>query len=405
MSKPFVRLLARLTLAGLTCAALVSPSLACSIRLPEYRKFDANEYVFYGEVIDYVAADGAYCGGNLERDQCGAWGWKLSVLDVVSMPKPGLKQVELFTFGLGPDCSMPGRSRASAEKTPIGTRLMVVAKNWYRNPDAGVTRLDGSGYTGALILPLPDGADPARLRMEETDYASDRHIREVYGWMDFELRKEMARLEGAPDFASRKRVLERMAKMPPYYSNDLYRELLRRYMRDAPTARALLKSSERGPGEFRPGSQRRYLHDESTLIRYNSPQDLFNQGMYAWTAIPLDAVPLFQRAARGGFVAADLMLGRVYEELRASAPPKEREQYRRLAQAAFKRAALRGKAQADRGNPFAQLMLATTPEELRPWIPPLPQRIQEDLQCAVMPGSTRAYHAALGISRYCPQGI
>jgi len=284
-----------------------------------------------------------------------------------------------------------------------------VAKYLSWNPVPALARLDASGHAGAIVTPIPQGEDPRRLRSEETDYRKDHRVNRVGGWLEFELRKELVRLEATPNLSGRKRVLARLAQAPLYSVHNstpdgVFRGLLRRYVREAPAARVLLARRERFLQAKYQEIRRSYPPDEGTLLRPGSPEALFYQGMYMWTAIPQDAIPLFKRAGRGGFVAAHLMMGRVYEELATAAPPSGQSRYRRLAHAAFERAALQGKEQAEHGDPWAQLMLAATPEELRPWIPPLPTKEQEMLQCKAMRGTTRTYAYALNVLIWCPPG-
>ena len=109
----------------------------------------------------------------------------------------------------------------------------------------------------------------------------------------------------------------------------------------------------------------------------------FYYGLYELYSVPERAIPWFKKASRQGFVAADLMLGRSYEKLAATQQGAGKAKSLSRAQAAYRRAALRGQESAARGDTYAQLMLATQ-SELRPWLSPRSEVAQRAEQCALV---------------------
>jgi len=364
----------------------LSCSHACSIYVPEYAGFDPQEYVFYGEITGHVSAPVTFCG-MYEKQPCeDAWGWKLQVVKSVSMPGVALKEIELFTFGLGADCSAPGRSRESAEKTPIGTRLMVIAKPWRRNPASGTVRLDGSGYLGATLIPIPANADVATLADEEMRYRGLPKGRAAQIQLRFELRKDMARLEQDSSPDSRKKILARLAnawwfaeKREGDESDHAFRTAVRRYGGDEASIQWLFKQRQSffyAAGQF--GTEEALAYE---LERANegSAEYQFYAGVNLAQSDSVKAIPWLQKASRARFAAADLWLGRTYEELSSQAPPAKAATYQRLARASYRQAALRGRQLASRGDSWAQVMLVSRPHELYPWLGPFrPDRIDSD---------------------------
>jgi len=241
------RNLLRLLLGAGMCLYFLSAAHACLPRVPKYKVFNPEEYVFYGKVIGYVQTPGWYCGISGEMLCPDGWGLRLAVTDMVSMPNPAIKEVDVFTFGLGADCSEKGMSREWVGGAPLGAQFMVVAKRWQGSSTSGVIRLDASDYKGNILAPLPLNADTAALSRAEMSYIAHPDSRDAEQRIRFELRKDLTRLEKDNSPEARKRTLARLAgagwfgDSTPDSPDQAYTAAVRKYVSDEQTARWLLE--------------------------------------------------------------------------------------------------------------------------------------------------------------------
>ena len=381
------------------CAA--SHALGCSRILPEYRSFDAREYVFYGEVIGYTRSGGIDCV-EAPGMFCGTWGWKLAVLEPVSMPQPGLKQVEVYKFGSDSLCRKLGYPRSVIEETPIGRRLMIVANAW-SSRSSSVPQLDASDDIGAIMVEMPLDADPVRLHREEFDYR--------VGWgkrASFELRKDMLRLEQDTAPEARKRILSRLSWVIGYGSSsvepdDLYLSTIRRYVSDEAAVMWLMAQRRETAYQigFMAGANEAIYEIERA--REGSAEYQFYYGIREWHAYPAKAIPWFKRASRAGFVAADVMLGQVYKRLSTEVAKSERAKYEQLARASFRRAAVHASKLAQSGDVHAQLLLATHQDMFQPWVTRSTKEERNAIQCALQTKVSKRYWQVLEANCERPQ--
>ena len=87
------------------------------------RGVDPAEYIFTGEVIDFV---GPF---ESKKFRVKAWGLKVKVDETIYLPKAPAGYFEVFPYELWADCSTAGASKEELEKYyPVGSRVKVIAK-------------------------------------------------------------------------------------------------------------------------------------------------------------------------------------------------------------------------------------------------------------------------------------
>jgi len=166
---------------------------------------------------------------------------------------------------------------------------------------------------------------------------------------------------------------------------------VRKYVSDEASVKWLLRQRQAFFYNTHQLGEEEALEFEKAMAAVGSAEFQFYVGVHLGKASTAKAIPWFQRASRAGFVAADLWLGRSYEKLREGATLAADEKYRRLARLAYRQAALRGQRQATRGDPWAQLMIASQPDELMPWLASVQPRAANATRCASGAQLSKAY--------------
>lgn len=202
-------------------------------------EFDSTEYIFIGKIIGHINTTESYSHNSKTYD-IEYWGLKIELVDEVYLPDRSFKVFEVFTFDLGPDCSLkPKRKNTMESFYPIGEEIRVVAKEPEHLSDIknkNVKRLEISPYNNfhlSLNIPylttylsdseslckytIPFGKDKSNLAeeiidsLEVEDHNQKVRIRYcVYYWQDFELRKDLFRLHFFDNDADKVEVIERL---------------------------------------------------------------------------------------------------------------------------------------------------------------------------------------------------
>jgi hypothetical protein len=181
---------------------------ACSRIAQHFGGVPADEYVFYGKVIGYSTYDLGPCTSSSDG-ACGtSWGLQLQVLDGLQMPMPGVRELDLFDFGVNSLCNALAVSESTARAVPKGARLMVAARALEgHRQTSGTIALDGS--FDAVVLNVPRGASIRELR--------ERRYRYTWSWNGgagaarFEVRKDLLRLAHAPTKSEGSEIVRRLA--------------------------------------------------------------------------------------------------------------------------------------------------------------------------------------------------
>lgn len=216
----------RLALGALLSTVLCSSSYACSLALPPIVKFNSHEYVFTGRVVGLVGPS------QSKRFRGNAWGLQIEPIDAVYLPKKPMRYFEVFPFELWADCSIAGTKKEQLVKYyPIGSNVKVIARKSKLLPNAAVgtdVRLEISPYVWGDIsrnsyedgTPITDSRSVFNYKTYKMvtpgQYVSDfmPFLDARGGLPDFELRKDLLRLETTRSRTDRITILERLMYYP-----------------------------------------------------------------------------------------------------------------------------------------------------------------------------------------------
>lgn len=239
------------------CCFLFSQSaFGCTLAVQPFMKFDPSEYVFTGQVIGIVGP----FESKIFRQK--AWGLQIKVGEKVYLPQTPAEYFEVFPFQLWADCSTVGTAGEELLKYyPVGSSVKVIAKIAKLLPG----RLPG-GNIRLEILP-GTWSDISRNHYEDGrqmadaqsvfDYKSFRQVTPadyVSSFMpfldakgalpEFELRKDLLRLNGAKSRNQRVRILTRLLYYPSCCGGGEYYGITKHYLGDSKLARALIRKRE-----------------------------------------------------------------------------------------------------------------------------------------------------------------
>ena len=249
--------LLRVTVGILCCYFWVlHPSYGCSLAVKPLIKFDSLEYVFTGQVTGLV--------GPLESAafRQKAWGLQIKVDEKVSLPQTRRGDFEVFPLQLWADCSIVGTASEELLKYyPLGSRVKVIARAAKVLPSV----LNGDN----LRLEIVPGTwseisrnyyeDGRRMADAQSvfDYKSFKQVSPndyVESFMpfldakgalpDFELRKDLLRLESTRSKAERVRILRRLIYYPACCGGGAYYGIANHYLQDSKRASALDRERE-----------------------------------------------------------------------------------------------------------------------------------------------------------------
>ena len=249
--------LLRVTLGILCCYFWVAhPSLACSLIVKPLIKFDSSEYVFTGQVTRLV--------GPLESTTFlqKAWGLQIKAEEKVYLPQTPSGDFEVFPFQLWSDCSIAGTgSEELLKKFPLGSKVKVIAR--------AATLLSSESNVDHVRLEVVPGTwseisrnyyeDGRRMADSQTvfDYKSFKQVSPkdyVESFMpfldakgalpDFELRKDLLRLERTRLRSERVKILRRLLYYPACCGGGDYFGIAKHYLQGSKRAKALYLERE-----------------------------------------------------------------------------------------------------------------------------------------------------------------
>lgn len=215
-------------------------SFGCSLNRASLPKFDATEYIFIGEVVGYTE--------NLKfpKSQRETAGLVIKATEKVYLPKTPKKHFEVFPFGLGADCSTLGTDKKILEKEfPVGIEIRVIAKEAKIFPNFtidGNIRLEiRSGELSSIARNSYENGERMTNANSVFDYQtfvnptpedyteSFMPFLEAKSFLpDFEIRKDLLRLEKSNIQSKKSQILNRLLYVPA--GNDVsFNRLLKKY--------------------------------------------------------------------------------------------------------------------------------------------------------------------------------
>jgi hypothetical protein len=299
-------------------------SSSCSIAVKPFEAVREEEFVFYGEVVGYSSTAIPFCRAADDRDCSKAWGLLVKVVEPIHLPKGSTPLIEVYEFGLGADCSSLPSSERRVRTVAVGTPVQVLGRALREKPetiDAGKSKIDVSDWGGGSILPISRTKSLRKLTNHKHDYSCFfSYMNEAKG-REFELRKDLWRLESAKSQASSAEIIARIARCGQY-SNELH----------SPEASSFI-----GRLVAKHLRDQRYVElvdREVRRARYNSSSDEVDRAVeleFANLGDPMfqvllgeryededkveQAIQWYERAAGAGYLPARLYLFRMFTEL------------------------------------------------------------------------------------------
>jgi len=354
---------ALLLISLMSLAAPGLSALACTIVTEPYSSFDRAEYVFYGEVTGYASSK-QLCPENPLAPCDASWGLVLRVVKPVHLPSPNVKEVELYSFGMESDCSRTILDESWIHKVPIGTLMAVAAKELPQS-QSGSPRdriaLDNDRLRSVAVR-LPAESNISELARSRFDYScywdsANHPIR------DFEIRKDMLRLESAKSEADVLEILFRLVECATYFDEEdsVVRQVARRYLKSS-GARKRLEDRIAGTIALRDESDSdRQLDALLGRAREGSPLYELLAGIALLDKEKIDAgLQWMKRSADHGFYPALLYVGDTYDELHADALAEDAQKadsYERSSLNAYELAAVKARRAVSENEPLGFLVL------------------------------------------------
>ncbi len=228
----------------------------CSIIYSPNTEFSKDEYVFIGQVINYI--------GPIEADRINGIllpnrrrmtsiynGIFVKLLDEIYVPIKPDKYYEVFPYSLGSDCSFGSFSKADLIKDyPIGSEIIVIGKiteHLFFEINEGDIRLDILPTENHLILLNKFKYDfIIATKQSEWDYSLSKYLRDQIEFdkfcnsknihdsdtkdnilwtidkiKDFEINKDLYRLYISQNDTIKSKIIQRMSNFEFYYPDDI----------------------------------------------------------------------------------------------------------------------------------------------------------------------------------------
>lgn len=218
----------------------VYTSAGCSLAGKSLSKFDKTEYIFIGKVVGYTEAL------RLPGSRMQTVGLIVEVTERINLPKTPEAHFEVFPYNLGADCSILGTDKNELEEEfPDGAEVRVIAKEAKLLPSVltdGDIRLEvrpeePSGIARNFYENGERMTSANSIFNYETfraptpaDYTEDfmPFLDAKVFLPDFELRKDLLRLEKSKTQPEKSQILQRLLYLP-IQSAASVPELLKRY--------------------------------------------------------------------------------------------------------------------------------------------------------------------------------
>lgn len=271
-------------------------SFACSLAGKSIGKFDDTEYVFIGEVVGYTERV-----ASSKLIQAG-YGLVVKPNEVVHLPKATKKHFEVFSIELWADCSFGGKSISNLKRDfAIGSEVRVIAKEseiFPASSDGNIRLEDRPGEIGSISLNLDDNGSSMTNTALVFDYKSytydmDRDADSKHWLPDFEIRKDLHRLEKTKDVTERRKILDRLSFAPVFSSLNFY-ELFNHYSRDQTEADELFEHhlSTTDPDIFKQYKELKKAEAELLKLGYDKEtiESALGKALSEGTAVKSDAL-------------------------------------------------------------------------------------------------------------------
>lgn len=214
-------------LLSITLLLSANYAFGCMMSFPHTPDFDKTHYMFIGEVVGIAEALN-FKSGEIKKD---AVGLKIKVAENIYSPKLA-SHYEVFPLSLSTYRSLESEAKHLKESYPIGSQVRVVAKqatSIERNPASSIIRLETSIFNKGSISRNDLSAKLRTSAKTIFDYKSfvitDYRTKEEQAFRasnnslpDFEMRKDLFRLQKSESKTERIKILERLVFYPYVHS-------------------------------------------------------------------------------------------------------------------------------------------------------------------------------------------
>ena len=226
-------------------------SFGCSLATNSIKKFNANEYLFIGEVVGYTKlyekAPPKYDTevksktGKVYKDWAEtptrAIGLIVKIEQNIYTPKLPNKFFEVIPYALQADCSFQGKYTSEFELSkefPIASKVRVIGGesntfSTFSNQDNLQIAVYNHFGLARNDSPTDEPITTSNVKLEYKKIKYGDH--QKYNLMEFELRKDLIRLEFSSSFDDKKKILERLAYYPIVWEID-YEMIVKNYTSD-----------------------------------------------------------------------------------------------------------------------------------------------------------------------------
>ena len=195
-------------------------------------KFDETEYVFIGEIVGYTQP---VQSRRLMQD---AYGLVVKIKENVFLPKTPKTHFELFPIELWADCSFAGTRLDNLKKDfPLNAEIRVIAKEAEILPnnstDGNIRLEDRPNEISSIALNVDDYKTRMTFANSVFDYASykyddNKDSISKYLLPNFEIRKDLLRLNKAKNHEEVTKILDRLL-FAPVFSDLNFDELFKNF--------------------------------------------------------------------------------------------------------------------------------------------------------------------------------
>lgn len=235
-------------------------SFGCSLAFNTIKKFNATEYVFIGEVVGYTNVYEKQPENSTDNNKSGkdesvvnkvykewinrkmkAVGLILKIEDSVYLPKTPNKFFEVFPLYLQADCSYQGIDKLSLSKSfTVGSKVRVIGKESFYFPNLpNQENLRLESFNGNIVSNDSPTDEPITNTLLKLEYKKIKYGDESKQFLlQFELRKDLRRLEFSSDYKEIQETLERLIYYPSFHID--YEMIVKNYTTDFSSERAKL---------------------------------------------------------------------------------------------------------------------------------------------------------------------
>lgn len=208
-------------------------TFGCSQAFAKVSRFPKDIYVFTGKVIGYTD------GFDSKEIQSKAFGLKIEAIDILNAPRKTSGFYEVFPFGVEADCSPIAYDLEELKRTfTVGSEVRVMADEARLLPNLNQSSQIRLEAQRLLTVEKNDLENNYTFSTDSFfNYKNSEYQRMVI--LQFELYKDLLRIENAKSDSSKVKVLERLVYFQGYWLD--FESLLKRHINSKIASKLLNK--------------------------------------------------------------------------------------------------------------------------------------------------------------------